>query len=80
MRMVLTQKTNMGIQANVENAWEFPLTENRCSECKELIKGTLFIDKESLTVVDSLGFMLFSGQMVCDRCLSEMEEIFLKNY
>lgn len=59
--------------AKASNAWELPVFGIRCWRCSDLIIGAIFIDKKDLTVTDSIGFMVFSNEIVCDNCLAEVE-------
>jgi hypothetical protein len=44
-----------------------------CSKCKNEIVGNIILDRESLQVVDSHGFVI-TDEPTCDKCLGDVEK------
>jgi hypothetical protein len=59
-----------------KNLFRFETINTECSQCKsKTISGKLILDKKTLRVVDSSGFMILFDEILCDSCLQKDREV-----
>lgn len=68
----MTRKTIYDINPEPEKKWYKIDSMIECCKCKKMANGYIILDRKTLTVVDTSGFMIFEDPM-CDTC-AELEE------
>lgn len=61
------------INPEQRHLWLKILCVVKCSKCSKPTKGVIIVQKSTLKIIDSSGFVIFADP-VCDNCLEEKEE------